>query len=257
MPPCAACDAIEEDEFEMANPGEHEALTPNADQGTGMPGMMPRDPDALADRRGQPNTADGTFGAATGSDYGSGAGGGNEQATGGRIGTAGTDSDAGSATGSTGADDESRAGDSTGAGLGERGGAGWGGSGGGASPSVGALSGSNAHGVGDGTTGSSTDATSGTLGTFGGTDRAGDTATESFSGATAPEPDQSTMPQRPTRSSQVDAADQNQYGGDISQVAPEERQNAGQDAEQDTGQDMGQGMTGDQGITPDTRQGGI
>lgn len=167
--------------------------------------------------------------------------------------TAGTDNAAGSATGVTGADDESRASDSTGAGLGERGGAGWGGSGGGASPRVGALSGGNAHGVGDGTTGSSTDATGGTLGTVGGRDRAGDTATESLSGPTAPEPDQSTMPQRPTRSSQVDAADQNQYGGDISQVAPEERQNASQDR----GHNMGQGMTGDQGITPDTRQGGI
>lgn len=208
----AARGAIEENE--MANPGEHEALTPNADQGTGMPDMMPRDPDAA------------------GSDDGSGAAVGNEQATGGRFGTAGTDSD------------ESQASDSTGAGLGERGGAGWGGSGGGASPSVGALSGSNAHGVCDGTTGSSTDTTGGTLGTFGGTDRGGDTATESFSGPTAPEPARSTMPRQPTRSSQVDAADQNEYGG-INQVAPEERQ------------DMGQGLTGDQGITPDTRQGGI
>lgn len=237
MPPQALYRASEEDEIEMANPGEHEALTPNADQGTGMPDMMPRDPDAAADQRGQPSTAEGAFGAATGSDYKSGTGGGNEQATGGRFGTAGTDSDA------------RRASDSTGAGLGERGGAGWGGSGGGASPSVGALGGSNAHGVGDGSTGSSTAAVGGTLGTFGGTDRASDTATESFSGPTAPEPDQSMMPQRPTRSSQVDAADQNQYGGDISQVAPEERQNADQN--------MGQGMTGDQGITPDTRQGGI
>jgi hypothetical protein len=229
----------------MANPGEPEGISAGADQGANLPDMMPRDPNAPTDRRGQPSTAEGAFGAAMGSDYGSGAGGGNEQATGGRFGTAGTDSDASSATGSTGA------------GLGEHGGAGWGGSGGGASPSVGALSGSNAHGVGDGTTGSNTDATGGTLGTFGGTDRAGDTATESFSGPTAPEPDQSTMPQQPTRSSQVDAADQNQYGGGISQVAPEERQNAGQDAGQDTGQNMGQGMTGDQGITPDTRQGGI
>lgn len=243
----------EEDEIEMANPGEHEALTPNADQGTGMPDMMPRDPGALADRRGQASTADGAFGAATGSDYGSDAGGGNEQATGGRFGTAGMDSDASSATDSTGANDESGASDSTGAGLGERGGAGWGGSGGGASPSVGALSGSNTHGVGDSTAKSSTDATGGTLDTFGGTDRGSDTATESFSGPTAPEPDQSTMPQPSARSSQVDAADQNQYSGDISQVAPEQRQNAGQDA----GQNMGQGMTGDQGITPDTRQGGI
>lgn len=66
-------------------------------------------------------------------------------------------------------------------------------------------------------------------------------------------PEQSMMPQRPTRSSQVDAADQNQYGGGISQIAPEERQNANQDA----GQGMGQGMTGDQSLTPDTRQGGI
>lgn len=233
----------EEDEIEMANPGEHEALTPNADQGTGMPDMMPRDPGALADRRGQASTAEDAFGA----------GGGNEQATGGRFGTADTDSNASSATDSTGANDESGASDSTGAGLGERGGAGWGGSGGGASPSVGALSGSNTHGVGDSTAKSSTDATGGTLDTFGGTDRASDTATESFSGPTAPEPDQSTMPQPSARSSQVDAADQNQYSGDISQVAPEQRQNAGQDA----GQNMGQGMTGDQGITPDTRQGGI
>jgi hypothetical protein len=245
----------------MANPGEPEGIAAGADQGANLPDMMPRDPDATADRRGQPSTAEGAFGAATGSDYGSGAGGGNEQATGGRFGTAGTDSTASSATGSTGTDGESQTNESTGAGLGVRGGAGWGGSGGGASPSVGALSGSNAHGVGDGTVGSNTDATGGTLGTFGGTDRAGDTATESFSGPTAPEPDQSTMPQRPTRSSQVDAADQNQYGGDISQVAPEERQNAGQDASQDAsqdaGQNMGQGMTGDQGITPDTRPGGI
>jgi|SRR5690242_2339964 len=225
----------------MANPGEHEALTPNADQGTGMPDMMPRDPDALADRRGQPNTAEGAFDAVTGSDNGSGAGGGSEQATGGGFGTAGTDNDASSATGSTGAR------------LGDRGGAGWGGSGGGASPSVGALSGSNAHGVGAGTVGSNTDATDGTLGTFGGTDRASDTAMESLNEPTMPEPDQSIMPQRPTRSSQVDGADQNQYGGDISQVAPEERQ----DADQDASQSMGQGMTGDQGITPDTRQGGI
>src|SRR5689334_18020917 len=119
-----ACDryVTPHEEDKMANPGEPEGISAGADQGENLPDMMPRDPDAPADqsddlnqagncgalggagldRRGQPSTAEGAFGAATGSDYGSGAGGGNEQATGGRFGATGTDSDTSSATGSSG-----------------------------------------------------------------------------------------------------------------------------------------------------------